>query len=97
MTGAVRMVERVSGVFSAGRGHGAAGAEAAQLSMLANLAAIACVIVSDPKVTRGFDGARMRSGPHVRVSGAAIAPFAPEVRGAWAAQDGANKAQGEPR
>ncbi len=55
------------------------GAEMAQLSMLANLAAMGCVIVPFPKVTRGFDVAGTHRGTHVRVTGADMPPLAPDA------------------
>lgn len=75
------MVGRVCGVFTTGGGHGDAGggSEMAQLSMLANLAAMGCIIVPFPKVTRGFDVAGMHWGPHIRVTGPDMVPMAPEA------------------
>ncbi|ATQ40820.1 hypothetical protein B4U45_22605 [Mycobacterium persicum] len=73
------MVGRACGVFTTGGGHGnvGGGCEMAQLSMLANLAAMGCVMVPFPKCTRGFDVAGMHWGPHIRVTSDDMTPLQP--------------------
>jgi NAD(P)H dehydrogenase (quinone) len=85
------LVGRAGGVFTAGGGHGNAGAgcEMAQLSLLANLAACGCVIVPFPKCTEGFDVAGMHWGPHIRTTSMDMTPLAADrlpteaLRGAY--------------
>lgn len=74
------MVGRVCGVFTTGGGHGdvGGGCEMAQISMLANLAAMGCVMVPFPKLTLGFDVAGMHWGPHIRITSTDMAPLAPD-------------------
>ena len=73
------LVGKVGAVFTAGGGHGqnGGGAEAAQLAMLANLAACGMVLVSLPKCTPGFEHAGVHWGPTIKTTTDAMAPIDP--------------------
>lgn len=64
-------VGKVGGVFSVGGGYGdcGAGAELAQLGLLAAMAAGGMILVTLPKTTPGFRAAGMHWGPHGRSGG----------------------------
>ncbi len=75
------VVGRVGAVFTVGGGHGQAGggAEMAQLSMLANLAACGMVMVSLPKTTPGFEHAGMHWGPTIKSTTDAMQSVEPDA------------------
>ncbi len=73
------LVGKVGAVFTAGGGAGSAGggAEAAQLGMLTNLAALGMVLVTLPKDTPGSEHGGIHWGPTIRTTTSAMEPIAP--------------------
>lgn len=82
------VVGRVGAVFTAGGGHGQAGggAEAAQIGMLANLAACGMILVSLPKNTPGFEHGGIHWGPTIKTTSEAMQPLDPDKLDAEAQQ-----------
>lgn len=82
------LIGRVGAVFTAGGGHGQAGggAEMAQLSMMANLAACGMVLLTLPKTTPGFEHAGMHWGPTIKATRDAMQPVEPDAMDAEAQQ-----------